>query len=82
MPCTAAHSWRWLTCAAGYALDSIYEEAREHFDEKEISDLTLAIAAINAWNRMTISFRLVPAVRNPRRKKGLGYRLDRPTNDC
>ena len=30
------------------------------FDEKEISDLTLAIAAINAWNRMAISFRLVP----------------------
>jgi len=42
------------------APDEVYEEARVHFDEKEISDLTLAIAAINAWNRMAIGFRLVP----------------------
>jgi MoaD family protein len=42
------------------APDDVYEEARVHFDEKEISDLTLAIAAINAWNRMAIGFRLVP----------------------
>jgi MoaD family protein len=51
------------------APDDVYEEAREHFDEREISDLTLAIAAINAWNRMAISFRLVPGwyeVRQPR----------------
>jgi AhpD family alkylhydroperoxidase len=42
------------------APDEVYDEAREHFDDKEISDLTLAIAAINAWNRMAIGFRLVP----------------------
>ena len=51
------------------APDDVYDEAREHFDEKEISDLTLAIAAINAWNRMAIGFRLVPGwyeVRKPR----------------
>jgi AhpD family alkylhydroperoxidase len=42
------------------APDEVYEEARIHFDEKEISNLTLAIAAINAWNRMAIGFRLVP----------------------
>jgi AhpD family alkylhydroperoxidase len=42
------------------APDDVYEEARNHFDEKEISDLTVAIAAINAWNRMAIGFRLVP----------------------
>jgi MoaD family protein len=52
------------------APDAVYEEARTHFDEKEISDLTLAIAAINAWNRMAIGFRLVPGwyeVRESRR---------------
>jgi MoaD family protein len=52
------------------APDDVYEEARVHFDEKEIADLTLAIAAINAWNRMAISFRLVPGwyeVRESRR---------------
>ncbi len=51
------------------APDEVYEETRVHFDEKEISDLTLAIAAINAWNRMAIGFRLVPGwyeVREPR----------------
>lgn len=42
------------------APDDVYKEAREHFDEKEIADLSLAIAAINAWNRMAIGFRLVP----------------------
>lgn len=42
------------------APDDVYGKARGHFDEKEISDLTLAIAAINAWNRMAIGFRLVP----------------------
>ncbi|HEV8574589.1 MAG TPA: carboxymuconolactone decarboxylase family protein, partial [Dehalococcoidia bacterium] len=42
------------------APDDVYEAARAQFDEKEISDLTLAIAAINAWNRMAIGFRLVP----------------------
>jgi alkylhydroperoxidase family enzyme len=28
--------------------------------EKELADLTLAIAAINAWNRLSISARTVP----------------------
>ena len=42
------------------APDDVYQEVSVHFDEKEISDLTLAIAAINAWNRMAIGFRLVP----------------------
>lgn len=42
------------------APDDVYEEACAVFDDKQISDLTLAIAAINAWNRMAIGFRLVP----------------------
>src|SRR4030095_1645444 len=42
------------------APDEVYEEARIHFDEKEISNLTLAIAAINPWSRMAIGFRPVP----------------------
>ena len=45
--------------------DAAYEEARRHFDERELSDLTLAIATMNAWNRMAISFRKLPAERNP-----------------
>ncbi len=37
--------------------DALYEEARRHFDEKELVDLTLAVIAINGWNRIAIAFR-------------------------
>lgn len=43
--------------------DGVYEETRKQFSEKEISDLTLAIATMNAWNRMAISFRKLPVER-------------------
>ncbi len=39
--------------------DAAYEAARGHFSEKELVDLTWAIAAINAWNRMAVAFRSV-----------------------
>ena len=32
---------------------------------KELADLTMAIAAINAWNRMAISFRDLPGGYQP-----------------
>ncbi|MDT4761784.1 carboxymuconolactone decarboxylase family protein [Sphaerochaeta sp. PS] len=37
--------------------DEIYELVKPHFTEKELVDLTLAVIAINAWNRLAISFR-------------------------
>ncbi len=37
--------------------DALYEEVRRHFDEKEIVDLTMAIIAINGWNRLAATFR-------------------------
>lgn len=37
--------------------DAVYEQARQHFDEKELTDLTLAIVAINGWNRLGIASR-------------------------
>lgn len=40
-----------------HAPDSAYEAARAQFSEKELSDLTFAIATINAWNRLAISAR-------------------------
>jgi AhpD family alkylhydroperoxidase len=46
--------------ANGHASDAVYEAVREQFTEKEIADLTLAIATINAWNRLGIAARLVP----------------------
>jgi AhpD family alkylhydroperoxidase len=40
--------------------DDVYEVARQQFSEKELVDLTLAIVAINGWNRLAIAFRIVP----------------------
>jgi AhpD family alkylhydroperoxidase len=45
--------------------DNVYEQARKHFGEKELVDLTFAIVAINAWNRLAISFRTVPGTYQP-----------------
>jgi len=39
--------------------DGVYDQARQHFSETELVKLTLCVAAINAWNRMAISFRSV-----------------------
>jgi AhpD family alkylhydroperoxidase len=40
--------------------DEAYAAAREHFGEKALVDLTLAIGVINCFNRMAISFRATP----------------------
>ena len=37
--------------------DEIYAEARKYFSEKELVDLSLAIIAINGWNRLNVAFR-------------------------
>jgi len=44
-----------------HAPDDVYEEARRHFDEAGFANLTLAVAVINAWNRMAVGFRTPPA---------------------
>jgi AhpD family alkylhydroperoxidase len=40
--------------------DEVYQEMRAHFDEHEAVDLTMAIIAINGWNRLAVSFRKLP----------------------
>lgn len=40
--------------------DSLYEATRKYFDEEELVTLTMAIIAINGWNRLAISFRALP----------------------
>ena len=45
--------------------DQRYQELRAHFSEKEIVDLTLAIIAINGWNRLAIPFRTPPGSYQP-----------------
>jgi AhpD family alkylhydroperoxidase len=41
----------------GHVPDTVYDTVRGHFSEKELVDLTWAVAAINAWNRVAIAFR-------------------------
>jgi AhpD family alkylhydroperoxidase len=40
--------------------DALYDRVRTYFSEKELSDLTLVIATINSWNRISVAFRAVP----------------------
>src|ERR687890_525069 len=40
--------------------DDLYERVREHFSEDELAHLSLAIVAINGWNRLNIAARTVP----------------------
>jgi AhpD family alkylhydroperoxidase len=55
----AAFKWTELVTLVGenHVPDSEYVAARVHFSEKELVDLTWAIAGINTWNRMAIAFR-------------------------
>ncbi|HYO24381.1 MAG TPA: carboxymuconolactone decarboxylase family protein [Lacipirellulaceae bacterium] len=68
----AALAWtEAVTLVTGGVPDDVYEAARQHFDEQELVDLTWAVAAINAWNRMAISFRAVPGAYQPPRRPSL-----------
>jgi AhpD family alkylhydroperoxidase len=49
----------------GHVPDEVYERARTELSEKELADLTLAVAAINAWNRLAISARTTPGTYQP-----------------
>jgi len=40
--------------------DALYAQALREFGDKDLAELTLAVATINAWNRMAIAFRSTP----------------------
>lgn len=50
----------------GPVSDELYAEVRLEFSEKELADLTLAIVAINGWNRFAVSMRTVPGTYQPK----------------
>jgi AhpD family alkylhydroperoxidase len=43
--------------ADGHVPDEIYEQVRTQFTEQELVNLTLAVIAINGWNRLNVAFR-------------------------
>ena len=44
----------------GSISDELYGKVKEHFSDKEITELTMVVAMINMWNRFGASFRTVP----------------------
>lgn len=48
--------------------DDVYEAVRKHFNESELVDLTMAVVAINSWNRMAVAFRAVAGTYEPTAK--------------
>lgn len=49
--------------------DEVYDEAKKHFSEKELADLTVAVATINMWNRLAIAGRSTPGNYQPVKKE-------------
>ena len=45
--------------------DEVYEQARKEFSEEELIELTVAVIAINSWNRANIAFRTTPGTYQP-----------------
>src|ERR1700675_526607 len=57
----AALEWTEAVTEIGkdHVPDEVFERTRRHFSERELTDLTLAVIAINAWNRLRIASRRV-----------------------
>ncbi len=44
--------------------EALYEQAKGQFTEEELVNLTLAVAAINGWNRISIAFAVPPVLKD------------------
>ncbi len=51
--------------AESHVPDEVYERVREQFSEAEMVNLSMAVVAINGWNRLSIGFRAVPGAYQP-----------------
>jgi AhpD family alkylhydroperoxidase len=54
--------------AQTHAPDDVFQEVRAQFSEQELADLTLAVVAINGWNRIAIGFRSEPGTYQPAKR--------------
>ena len=70
----AALEWaETLTLIASHHVpDELYARTREHFTEAELVGLTLAVIAINGWNRIAIPFRAEVGSYQPGTARGRG----------
>lgn len=53
--------------ASSHVSDELYERASKSFSEAELVNLSIAVVAINGWNRVAIAFRAVPGSYQPPR---------------
>jgi len=53
----------------GHVPEEVYEQARAQFNEAELANLTLAVVAINGWNRLNVAFRTEAGHYQPAPKK-------------
>jgi AhpD family alkylhydroperoxidase len=63
----AALRWTEAVTALGHGgvSDAEYDEVRAHFTDREVVDLTMAVIAINAWNRLAVTFQAEPGTYQP-----------------
>ena len=54
----------------GHVPDAVFDHVKNSFNDKELADLTLAVTAINSWNRLSIAARTVPGTYQPAKTKG------------
>jgi AhpD family alkylhydroperoxidase len=52
--------------------DAVYQAALQSFSEQELVNLSMAVVAINGWNRLMIAFRGVPGEYQPAARKAEG----------
>lgn len=58
--------------------DDAFEAARAEFSESELVSLTMAIIAINGWNRLSVSFRTEPGSYQPPRRPAPSRAVEQP----
>ena len=54
----------------GHVPDAVFEHVRKSFTDQELADLTLAVTAINSWNRLSIAARTTPGTYPPAKSHG------------
>jgi len=50
----------------GHVPDAVYDSVRAHFSEDELIKLSLAVVAINGWNRLMVAFRTEAGTYQPK----------------
>src|ERR1700733_2204931 len=60
----------------GHVPDAVFEEVRRHFSDEEIVNLSMAVVAINSWNRLLTAFRAVPGEYQPTHRRSTATAQD------